>query len=181
MGYRVLAYSTSAEFLARLDAHTFGCLLLETDLPEGAGYKLLEELAGRSLPMPVIVITKNPNVPGVVRAYQTGLIVAFLQKSSLDELALLDAIQSALSRSAEIHVRLEHQQRVAARLNHLSPGEKDVLNLLVEGNDHAQIACQLKISRRTVENRRARIMKKCEVASFPELLRDAHAVGLSRA
>jgi two-component system response regulator FixJ len=67
------------------------------------------------------------------------------------------------------------QERVAA----LTPRERDVLSHLVEGNPNKIIAHQLRISPRTVENHRARLMVKMQADSVAELVRMALAAGIS--
>ncbi len=56
------------------------------------------------------------------------------------------------------------------RINELSQGERNVLELISTGLPNKIVARQLRISVRTVEDRRHRIMKKLDVASFARLM-----------
>jgi DNA-binding NarL/FixJ family response regulator len=61
----------------------------------------------------------------------------------------------------------------------LSLREREILSLLLlEGNNNRLVADRLQISRRTVENHRARIMQKLAVHSFGDLLRLAIRIEL---
>jgi len=60
----------------------------------------------------------------------------------------------------------------------LSPREREVLDGLVEGLPNKTIAYDLKISPRTVEIHRARVMDKMQARSLSELVRLALAAGI---
>ena len=62
--------------------------------------------------------------------------------------------------------RTDGEQRIAK----LTPGERQVLALILEGMFNKEIAAQLNLSIRTVEDRRARLMRKLQVASVVELV-----------
>ncbi|GAB1484106.1 response regulator transcription factor [Treponema sp.] len=62
--------------------------------------------------------------------------------------------------------------------NSLTSREQEIFRLLAEGKQVEQIARQLFISRKTVENHRFRIMQKLELSSFPDLLSYASELGV---
>jgi FixJ family two-component response regulator len=126
----------------------------------------------------VIVLTGHADAPAVVRVMRFG-VVSFLQKHSLSETALLEAIQEALKRDAQQRSARDGRQERERRLNSLSLPEKLVLDLLIAGRGHTNIAETLGVSRRTVENRRAKIMKKLGVSTFAELIRFTVEAGIS--
>jgi two-component system CheB/CheR fusion protein len=53
----------------------------------------------------------------------------------------------------------------------LTPREREVMDLVVEGEPNKEIAANLNISQRTVETHRAAVMKRTGVASLPDLIR----------
>lgn len=63
----------------------------------------------------------------------------------------------------------------------LTPREKQVLKLVAEGRQNREIAQELDISVRTVENHRAAVMRKLELSNTAEMVRYAFTVGLVRA
>ena len=67
----------------------------------------------------------------------------------------------------------------AERISNLTPRERQIMKMVVEGRSSKIIATELNISQRTVENHRAAIMRKTEAKSLPALARIAFASGLS--
>ena len=57
------------------------------------------------------------------------------------------------------------------RLQRLTPGEHEVLRLLIDGKSNKTIAAELNVSVRTIEVRRAKLMKKMKAESLAELIR----------
>ena len=104
------------------------------------------------------------------RPYRYG-IVAFLQKQSLTESALWDGIQQSFALDATRRAVNARRSEVNSRVASLTPGERAVLSLIMNGNNHASIADSLKMSRRTVENRMARVRDKLGVETLPEMMR----------
>jgi two-component system response regulator FixJ len=94
----------------------------------------------------------------------------FLEKPFREE-DLLDRVRRALARDARIRKALSEHERIRAHLESLTPREKDVLNRIVEGKSNKVIGGELRISTRTVELHRARVMEKMRASSLAELVR----------
>ena len=125
--------------------------------------------------MPVIVITGHGDVPLAVEAMKLGA-VDFLEKP-FDEDVLLSSIKSAFERRKASGEQEGRVAEVHARLDSLSPRERQVLDGLVAGNPNKTIAYDLGISPRTVEVYRANLMTKMEAASLSDLVRMAIIAG----
>ncbi len=177
LGFSTVCHSDGDEFLSQFDERSTGCLILEIKLAGGRGFNVLEILAKRKIVPPIIISTRDADVPTVVRAYQIAKPVAFFQSRSRSEIALLEAIQSAMARDTEQRAEYVRQQDLERRLQELTQPETDVLHMLLQGADHTKISAELEVSRRTVENRRAKIMKKLGASCFPELVRIALDAG----
>lgn len=177
MGFAPLGFSSRDEFVSRLDATSHGCILLSLHAPASSGLGLLEDLTKLPVPMPIIVITDCTAVPPAVRAMQLG-VEAYLQQQCFSETALWESIHAAFARDAVQRQTYHRRLDLLAKLDDLSPREHQVLEMLVQGCDHRQIADDLNVSRRTVENRRARIMQKFGVGTFPQLISIAIELGL---
>ena len=145
------------------------CLLLDVRMPGLSGLELFDKLAGRGLVevMPVIFLTGHADVPTAVHMVQRGAF-DFCEKPFSDN-ALVDRIEQAIRRSAQVLVERRRQQQLKARLAELTDRERGVLLLVVEGLPNKLIADQLEISVRTVEVHRARVFDKMEVKSAVEL------------
>jgi len=156
------------------------CLLLDVRMPGMSGLALFERIAARGLveAMPVIFLTGHADVPTAVDMVKRGAF-DFCEKPFSDN-ALVDRVEQALQRSAQVQAAWRERQRLAERLRELTDRERDVMRLVAKGLPNKLIADQLAISVRTVEVHRARVFDKMEVRSAVELanvLRDVEPGG----
>jgi len=177
-GHAVRSFASGQEFLDVVSSLGPGCLIVDVRMPDMDGFELQRRLGERQLSIPVIVITGHGDVPMAVRAIRGGAI-DFIEKP-FSERAIIDSIRLALSRLAahEADSRAAADPAVLRRLALLSPREREVLDGLVEGLPNKTIAYDLKISPRTVEIHRARVMDKMQARSLSELVRLALAAGI---
>jgi RNA polymerase sigma factor (sigma-70 family) len=166
---RVETYASAAEFLAAYDPERPGCLVLDVAMPGMNGLELQRKLIDDKIDLPMVFITGQGNVQMAVGAMQAGA-VNFLEKP-FHEQELWDSISTALEIDARNRGRKARRQRLRERLSHLNEGEHAVLDLILDGKLNKEIAEALGISTRTVEDRRARLMKKMGAKSVAELVR----------
>jgi two-component system response regulator FixJ len=169
-GIAVAAYRSAEEFLAGVKPDRPACLILELCLPGMGGLKLQERMAEHGLAMPVIVLTKARDVPAAVRAIQSGA-VDFLQKP-VDDRLLLGRVRRALALDVDARKRRATRDAFTDRLESLTPRERTVVDLVVDGSTSAEIAAALGISEKTVEVYRKHVMKKLETRSVVDLVRE---------
>ena len=145
------------------------CLLLDVRMPGMSGLALFDKIAQRGLAdaMPVIFLTGHADVPTAVDMVKRGAF-DFCEKPFSDN-ALVDRIEQALKKSADVLDARRAKGVVQARLTELTDRERDVMRLVVEGLPNKLIADQLDISVRTVEVHRARVFDKMDVKSAVEL------------
>ena len=170
-GLPVETYGGAQEFL---DAGMFnkpGCLLLDVRMPGMTGLELQEKLAAQPLCHPVIIITGHGDVPMAVRAMRAG-VVDFIQKPFSDA-ALLERIDKAIKLDGQTRSDRTRQMEIAGRMDRLTPRERQVMGLVVDGKANKQTAAVLGISQKTVEIHRANVMKKTGAESLAELVRMA--------
>jgi len=163
------AYDSAQQFLDTFDAARPGCLLLDVRMPGISGLTLLEQLNHDEVPLPTIVMSAYGDVPMVVRAMKAGAM-NFLEKPCRDQ-QLWEAIQDALKWDSTHRQQRAVCVKAAHRLERLTPGERDVLTLLVDGFSNKAVAAELGLSVRTIEVRRAKLMKKMKAESLAELVR----------
>ncbi len=168
---QVQTFASAEEFLGRYDQSLPGCLVLDVRMPGMSGLKLQEELAARGRALPIIMLTGYAEVPTAVRALKQGAI-DFLNKPFSDAL-LLDRVAEAIE--IDKQRRLAEQQRadVRARYEALTPRERDVMRLVIDGKANKVIASDLGLSPRTVEVHRASVMRKMSAESVADLVRSA--------
>ena len=168
IGLKAETYPSAEEFLDRYVPAGPACLVLDVRMPEMSGVALQERLAEAEIKLPTIMISAHADVPLAVRVMRNGAL-NFLEKPfRMHELS--DSIQEAIRLDRDEWRRREEEENARRRLGQLKPPERQVLELVVAGKTNKMIAKELGVSVRTVENRRARIMKKLQVKSRTELL-----------
>ena len=125
--------------------------------------------------LPIIFITGHGDVPMAVEAMQAGA-VDFIQKPFRDQ-DLIDRINQALEKDSSNRAALGERNDIRRRLETLTPREREVLDLVVHGKANKVIAGDLKLSQRTVEIHRARVMEKMQASSLAHLVRMVLEVG----
>jgi len=128
--------------------------------------------------LPVIILTAYGDVSMAVRAMKAGAF-DFLEKPVQPD-ELLRCIERALKFSDE-HYDLSADRNIAAsKIESLSPRQRQVLELVLAGTSSKNIAADLKISQRTVDNHRAAIMRKLGAKSLSAMIRTALAAASSK-
>jgi two-component system response regulator FixJ len=168
-GLQTETYPSAREFLAAFDAQRPGCLVLDLLLRGGEnGLALLEDLQARPLHPPIIVLTAHGSVPTSVQALRAGAI-DFIEKPMRPR-ALIARIREALDIDAREREARGHRLAVRERARRLSPREREIAELLMQGKRSKEIAVSLDISVRTVEGYRARLLHKMQAESAPHLV-----------
>ena len=176
VGIDARTYESAAVFLEIAPTVQTGCIITDVRMPEISGVDLLRRLRELKLAVPVIVITAHGDIPLAVEAMRLGA-VDFLEKPFEDEV-LLASVRSALDRGDRDQKRQAERSNIEGRLAALSNRERDVLKGLVAGHANKQIAYDLGISPRTIENYRANLMIKMQAGSLSDLVRMALIAGL---
>jgi len=174
MGLQVEAHGSAREFLDAYDPGQPGCLLLDVRMPGMSGLELLELLATRAVSPPAIIVSAHGDVPMVVRAMRAGAL-SFLEKPCRDQ-ELWDSIQEAFRWDANNRRQIASIKRIERRLDRLTPGETQVLRMVIAGKPSKVMAVELDLSIRTIEVRRAKIMEKMQAESIAELVQMTLAV-----
>jgi two-component system response regulator FixJ len=172
----VQAYASAAAFLETLPNVAAGCVLTDVRMPNMDGLELQQRLIDLNVKLPVIVMTGHADLPVAIKALKAGA-ADFIEKP-FDRDVLLTAIRAAL----ESGERRQHAEaavaEIEARMNSLTPRERQVLDALVGGASNKAIGRDLGMSPRTVEVHRARIMLKMQARSLSELIRLVVAINL---
>jgi len=169
VGLNCTLYSSAQEFLAAFQPSQQGCLVLDIRMPGMSGLELQQQLNLLGAVIPVIFMTGHGDIPMAVEAMQHGAF-DFLQKPFRDQ-DLLDRIQRAVAKDAELRKSLGEHARIRTHLDSLTPREREVLDLMTQGKQNKAIAQDLAVSPRTIEIHRARVMEKMNAQSVAELVR----------
>jgi FixJ family two-component response regulator len=171
VGLEVLTFSTARDFLAQGFPDRPSCVVLDLRLPGPSGLELQDSLIRSGNDVPIIFISGHADVPSSVHAIKAGA-VDFLQKPFSDQ-ALLDIIHGALLRDRQARQERAEIAGIRTRFDTLTPRERDVLALVIQGRLNKQIAGDLGISEKTVKFHRGRVMEKTQAGSVAELVRQA--------
>ena len=172
----VETFASAQDFLRKPMPDRPACVVLDLRLPGPSGLELQESLIRSGHEVPIVFISGHADVPSSVRAIKAGA-VDFLQKPFSDQ-ALLDIIHGALRRDREARRDRAEVASIRVRFDMLTPRERDVLRLVIQGRLNKQIAGDLGISEKTVKFHRGRVMEKTQAGSVAELVRQADRLGL---
>ncbi len=162
-------FHSDEEFFDTADCDSRGCLILAPDESPWTLAQWFARLATDNIHLPVIVASVRGDVPRVVEAMQAGAL-NYLHKPCDQEL-LADALRGAIAWDAEHGRRQAEAARARKRLSRLTPGELQVLEMLIEGMTNQEVARALGRSVRAIEVRRAKIREKMRVRTLAELAR----------
>lgn len=146
-----------------------GCLVLDIRMPGINGLELQEILSEKESVLPIIFITGHGDIPMAVEAMRRGAL-DFMRKP-IREQDLLDRIQQALDVEAGERSHLLDQQQMLQRLASLTSREREVFDLVADGQANKVVGIELGISERTVEVHRSKVMSKLEVKTLAQLVR----------
>lgn len=163
------AYESAEAFIASRFVRDPVCLVLDYRLPGMSGLDLLRRLRDAGSRAAVIMLTGHADVPTAVAAMKLGAF-HFIEKP-LDGETLLNAVEEALARTIQTQDEGDETRAFRARLGTLSPREREVYDLMVEGMPTKVIAGKLDLSTRTAEHHRAAVMHKLDAKSISHLMR----------
>jgi two-component system CheB/CheR fusion protein len=172
-GRIVEAYASAEQFLDSYRPGAQGCLLVDAHLPGISGVALIDTLRRRGDHLPAILITGGGDIGLAVAAMRTGAC-DFIEKP-VGRAELLASITRAIEESRDVRIADAAQEAAAGHVASLTPRQRGVMDMVLAGHPSKNIAADLGISQRTVENHRAAIMHKMGARSLPELARMAQA------
>ncbi len=133
----------------------------------------------------VVVLSMYSNEEYVLQALRAGASGYLLKEAATSELqAALEAVargETYLSPAISKSVIDDYLGRVESAkdpLDKLTPRQREILQLMVEGNSTRKIAEILHVSTKTVETHRAQLQERLKIYDVPGLVRFAIRVGL---
>ena len=172
-GHTVEDFATAEAFLEAFRPGRDSCLLIDAYLPGMNGLELLGRLKESGYRLPAIMITGSSDVPMAVQAMKAGAL-DFIEKP-IGSAELLACVERALERSRDAGKLAAWREAAANHVATLTPRQRQIMKMVLAGHPSKNIAADLGISQRTVENHRASIMQKTGSKSLPALARLALA------
>ncbi|MGB6745855.1 MAG: response regulator [Terracidiphilus sp.] len=176
VGINAKCYSTAEGFSAHWSDAMAGCLLLDARLPGIGGVEFQEQLRKSGTKIPVIFMTAHGDIPMVRKVMKAGA-VEFLTKP-LQKEELLHAIEQAFASDRARRMEETILDSIRARIDSLTPREREVMALVTAGLLNKQIADELNLSEITVKMHRRQVMEKMRAGSLAELVKMGERVRL---
>lgn len=161
-------YESAEDFLDHWEPSPPGCIVLDLRMPGMGGLELQAALREHGYCPPIIFLTGHANVSAAVRAMQGGA-ADFLTKPINDE-SLLEKVREAIGRDRRSRREAAQRATIHARLELLTPRERQVMEGVVAGKSNKEIGRELGISHKTVELHRANMMAKVHAGSIAQLV-----------
>lgn len=159
-GYAVKSFRNPLDFIAQIDHLQDGCIILDVVMPGMDGPAIQEELRRRAVDLPIIFLSGHATISVAVRTIKAGAI-DFMTKP-FSRTLLLGKVREILDTGARAERR---------RLSSLTPREREIMRLAIEGLTSKEIARRLGISYKTVQIHRFNLMQKAGVSNLMELAR----------
>jgi DNA-binding NarL/FixJ family response regulator len=178
--------SDGREVLNLVKTHQPDVVLMDIAMPGLNGLEATERMIRDFPKVRIIILSMHNNEEYVMRALKAGAVGYLLKKAATAELetALQRVVQGKIYLSREISTQLHRKfplQKIVDRkspFEQLTGRQREILQLIAEGQNTKEIAEILKISPKTVEYHRMKLMAGLDVHDVPGLVRFALRVGL---
>ena len=160
-------------------------VLLDIAMADLNGLEALSRIAKDFPDVKVMILSAHANEEYVIRALRSGAAGYMLKDAAMAELELAVSsvrggkiyLSPSISRTA-IDSYLERMGDVVSPLEQLTSRQREILQLIGEGQNTKEIAFNLEISIKTVESHRLQLMERLRIHDVPGLVRFAIRTGL---
>ncbi len=174
--FEVETFESANDFLDNAMIRYPGCLLLDVMLPDVDGLDLQKILSEKDSHLPIVFMSGHGSISMSVKAIKRGA-VNFLPKPFTHE-DLFSAVNEALEQSKKNMKEASERDNINARIETLTPREKEVLRWVISGRPNKQIAWELGTVEKTIKVHRSRVMQKTGADSLAELVRMTEKIGI---
>ena len=168
LGFQILAFERAEDFLLGYDRSTPNCLVLDVRMPGTTGLELQRTLREADVWIPISMMSGHANVRMAVDAMALGAMTFLEKPFRMNELSA--AIETAIQQSRKHIGESRRESELRQKLESLTTKEREVLDLLLVGRTNKEIASELHLSVRAIEDWRSRVMKRMGGSSLVELV-----------
>lgn len=161
-------------------------VLMDIVMPELGGIEAAAQIRDHCESTRVIILSMHSTVEHIFRALQAGAMGYLLKGSAGAE--VVEAVRAVHAGGRYLTRKVSdvvvdgyvREHRASSPLESLSPREREVMLLVVEGRSSSEIADALHLSPKTVETHRSRLMEKLGVENVIGLVKFAVQYGLAK-
>lgn len=176
---------TGLEAIRQADENQLDVLVMDIGMPELNGIEATKRIKKQHPDIQIIILTVHSNEEYVSQIFHAGASGYIMKDSAPDE--LIEAIRSVARGNKYLSPKLstlvvdeyiKPRSRVADPLESLTEREREILQLIGEGNSNKDIAEKLFISVKTVETHRTNLANKLDIHKTAELIQYAIRRGI---
>ncbi|WP_417310725.1 response regulator transcription factor [Devosia sp.] len=169
-GFQTTFSMDASGFLAALERRRPDVALINMRLGQEDGLAVLRRVKALRVGTPVFMLEDEPEVEGAVQAVKAGATDVITKP--IDTERLLHAVRESLNDEVLVGADQDGRRPVEVRgFAQLTPRERQVLQLITNGQSNKEAGRELGISPRTIEVHRARVMEKLGARNTADLMR----------
>jgi len=169
-GFQTVYSLEASHFIAALDRRVPDVVVVNLNLGEESGLGLLRRVKALRTGAPVVMLANVPQVDVAVTAMKMGATDVIARP--VDSERLLSVVRDALRKDVHLGAMQAGSRAVEVRgFAQLTPREREVLQLITNGQSNKEAGRELGISPRTIEVHRARVMEKLGARNTADLMR----------
>jgi two-component system response regulator FixJ len=169
-GFQTTFSVETGSFLSMLERRRVDVAVVNLSVGGESGLPLLRRIKTLRMGTPVVMLANSPQLDAAVTAMKLGAtdVVA----KPIDSEHLLSIVRDSLRRDIHLGAMQGGKRPVEVRgFAQLTPREREVLQLITNGQSNKEAGRHLGISPRTIEVHRARVMEKLGAKNTADLMR----------
>jgi FixJ family two-component response regulator len=169
-GFQTAFSVNFAAFIAALERRRPDAVIANFEIGDNDGLQLLQRVKSLRMGTPVFMLENSPVVDAAVIAMKAGATDVITKP--IDSEHLVRAVREALRQDIHISAADAGRRTIEVRgFAQLTPREREVLQLITNGQSNKEAGRELGISPRTIEVHRARVMEKLGARNTADLMR----------
>jgi len=169
VGYSIQDFESATSFLQNSLPVAPAVIVLDMQMPDVSGLDLMERLEKLGRKTPIVFLSGQSHPQQIVKGLKKGALDFLFKPFNIDE--LLQAVDQALEYDQKQLKRNLKDSEIKRNFNSLTPREKEVCILLVEGLMNKEIAERLGTTDATIKVHKARVMEKMQAHSLQDLVK----------
>lgn len=169
LGYKVHDFASAKAFIENSVPIAPAVILLDMQMPEMTGLDLQQELVKMGRKTPIVFVSGQSHPQQIVKGLKTGALDFLLKPFNLED--LLHSVAEAIEFDRRQLKRISNDVEVKRYFSTLTPREREVCHLLVQGLLNKDIAVQLGTTDATIKVHKARVMEKMRADSLQALVK----------